>query len=388
MRRIYPADRRARLARRHLLHPELRAAHTEAVAEALVGLHATDASCVTLSAFARLGAPSLAEVDRALYVDRTLVRMHCMRRTLFVVPEALAPTFFHATPPTMAARERATLLKHLAAADPPRDARWLDAVAALALAELARLGEAAAPELTDAVAELQTTITLNPGKRYESILRIGGELLRLLAMEGRVRRGRPVGGWTSARFRYRIAPAMEPLDPAAAQTELVRRWLRSYGPGTEADLKWWTGWGVREVRRALTHLPVEEVELVGVGRGWDLPGSAGEEAEPPGPWAAFLPGLDPATMGWQQRDFYLDPTHRPLVYDSVGNGGPTVWSDGRIVGVWAQRRGGELVWRLLDDVGAEATTLIDKEAARLQALLDNDELRVSFPAPLTRELLS
>ncbi|MER7177589.1 winged helix DNA-binding domain-containing protein [Streptomyces mesophilus] len=387
LRRITPADRRARLAVRHLLHPAARAARTEDVAETLVGLHATDAATVTLSASARLAeaASGPADVDRALYEDRTLLRMHCMRRTLFVVPADLAPVFHHATPKSMAARERATLVKHLAAAAPARDERWLDVAAAKALAALAELGEASAPELTEAVPELQAKITLSPGKRYASTVRVGGELLRLLAMEGKVSRGRPVGGWTSSRFRYHPAPELPGVDPAAAQADLVRRWLTAYGPGTEADLKWWTGWTFRDVRRALARIEPEEVDLGEAGRGWDLDARTPREVTP---WAAFLPGLDPATMGWQHRDFCLDPAHRPLLFDSAGNGGPTIWLDGHIVGTWAQRPTGELVRRLFTESGADGTALIDAAQERLQTLLDAGELRVNFPAPLTKELLA
>ncbi|MBC9719011.1 AlkZ family DNA glycosylase [Streptomyces sp. TRM66268-LWL] len=385
LRRVTPADRRARLAVRHLLHPAARAGRTEDVAEALVGLHATDAATVTLSACARLAVPAPADVDRALYEDRTLLRMHCMRRTLFVVPAELVPVFFHAAPKAMAERERATLLRHLAAADPARDDRWLDDTAAKALTVLAGLGEASAPELTEAVPELQTTITLSPGKHYASTLRIGGELLRLLAMEGKVRRGRPVGGWTSSRFRYHPAPGLPHLDPADAQADLVRRWLAAYGPGTEADLKWWTGWSLREVRRALERIAPEQVDLGEAGPGWDLDPRTPDEVTP---WAAFLPGLDPATMGWRHRDFSLDPDHRPLLFDTAGNGGPTIWLDGRIVGTWAQRPTGEVVRRLFTDPGADGAALVDDAQNGLQTLLDQGELRVNFPAPLTKELLA
>ena len=60
------------------------------MADALVALHSTDAATVYLSALARLEKPDTAEVERALYDDRTLVRMHGMRQTLFVVPADLA----------------------------------------------------------------------------------------------------------------------------------------------------------------------------------------------------------------------------------------------------------------------------------------------------------
>ncbi len=55
------------------------------------------------------------------------------------------------------------------------------------------------------------------------------------------------------------------------------------------------------------------------------------EAEPT---VALLPGLDPLTMGYRQRDRLLDPRQRDLVYDRGGNATSSVLVDGVIVGVW------------------------------------------------------
>src|SRR5262249_59220976 len=118
--------------------------------------------------------------------------------------------------------------------------------------------------------------------------------------------------------------------------------------GRGADRGWWAGGPRPGPREALAALATVDVEL-GDGR----PGLvlAGDEARvrPPKPWAALLPALDPTTMGWAERDWYLG-THRAALFDRAGNAGPTVWWDGRIVGGWSQRRDGEVVWRLLEDV--------------------------------------
>ena len=89
-------------------------------------------------------------------------------------------------------------------------------------------------------------------------------------------------------------------------------------------------------------------------------------------------------MGWTSRDWYLGP-HRPLLFDSSGNAGPTIWVDGRIVGGWAQRKTGEIVPRLLEDVGAETRHQIEAEAARLQEWIGPARVRGSFPSPLEQD---
>jgi hypothetical protein len=174
--------------------------------------------------------------------------------------------------------------------------------------------------------------------------------------------------------------------PGEAQAALVGRWLRAFGPGTERDLAWWTGLTLGEVRRALAAQdpPAIEVALddgaVGLALADDL------DATPdPGPWIALLPALDATTMGWTDRRFFLGE-HGPRLFDRNGNAGPTIWVDGRVVGGWAQRADGEVVTRLLDDVGSEARATIDGEAARIQAWLGPTRVIPRFRTPLEQEL--
>lgn len=107
-----------------------------------------------------------------------------------------------------------------------------------------------------------------------------------------------------------------------------------------------------------------------------------EKAEPS---AALLPTLDPTTMGWKERDWYLGP-HASLLFDRNGNAGPTVWWDGRVIGGWSQRRNGEIVFRLLEDVGAEAIRSVEAEAARVAAWLGDVRFSPGFLPPFQREL--
>ena len=99
----------------------------------------------------------------------------------------------------------------------------------------------------------------------------------------------------------------------------------------------------------------------------------------------LLPSLDPTVMGWYERDWYLGE-HRGLLFDRNGNAGPTVWWGGSVVGGWAQRKDGEIVFRLLQDVGADACAAIEEEAERLAAWLGESRFVPRFRTPLEREL--
>jgi hypothetical protein len=391
--RVSDHERRARLVRRHLLEPDTRAERVEEAAAALVGLHATDPATVHLSVRARMAAPSVAEVERALYDERTLHRMMAMRRTMFVVPDHLADVVHESTGRAIAARERKGSQKFLLDGLGWTAERYAEAEAAV-IAALRELGEATAAELGAAVPEIARRVVVGHGKPYESSQAASSRLLRTLAAERRIVRGRPRGSWTSAQFRWSAAPGgdavPEPrLDEAAAKAELVRRYLARFGPATLDDVTWWTGWTVTATRRALADAGAREADLER-GTGYLAPdddaGGTGGPGAAPAPAAALLPSLDPTPMGWRGRDFYLDPDHVPVLFDRNGNVGPTVWWDGRAVGSWSRRRDGEVVWRALTDIGAEGRSAVDAEAARLAAWLGDTRVTPAYRTPLEREL--
>ncbi|MGW0732207.1 winged helix DNA-binding domain-containing protein [Streptomyces sp. NPDC002851] len=386
-RKVTDAERRARLGRRHLLTPGGKAARVEDVADALVGLHATDPATVFLSAAARLAEPCVAEVERGLYDDLTLTRMLCMRRTMFVVPTPLAPAVHASTARAVAAKERAGLRTLLTGAG------WSEAKLARAerelLAALAQRGEATAAELARDVPVLAEQLLLAPGKSYESRQSAGSRILRVLAAEGRIRRARPRGLWTSSQFRWTVQPDAArdsgEAEVAAAKAQLARHYLAAFGPATVDDLKWWTGWTVSDTRRALAAIGAEDVELDDGSTGY-LPADRDEAAPAAEPWVALLPGLDPTPMGWRHRSFYLDADHVPALYDRNGNIGPTIWADGRVVGAWAQRPDGQINHHLLTDPGREARTAIDTAAHALATWLGPTRITPSFRTPLERQL--
>lgn len=389
MRRIPESERRARLSTRHHLAGSA-SSLLDAVA-GVVGLHASDPSTVYLSARARVGDLSAVDLETALYKDRTLVRLWGMRKTLFVTTQHLAGIVHAASPDEFGAAERRRLAALLIDQGKTEDAdAWLAAVAAAVLEVLEKRGEATANELRDEIPEMRETLTFGEGKSWGGTIGVSTRVLFLLAADGAIMRGRPLGTWVSSQYRWVptaawLGEALPAMDPAAARTDLVRRWLERFGPGTTVDLKWWTGWTVRATRTALASANAVEVELA-EGPGWILPNDL-EPAEDSEEWVALLPGLDSTVMGWKERDWYLG-RHAPTLFDRNGNAGPTVWWNGRVVGGWAQREGGEIAFRLLDPVSRAATRMIETEAHRLEAWLDAVRVTPRFRTPLEQELTS
>ncbi|GAA3243829.1 winged helix DNA-binding domain-containing protein [Dactylosporangium siamense] len=379
---ISDAQRRARLAWRHGLAAPC-APGPDAVAADLVALHATDAATVYLSTAARLAAPTVTDVEDALYTRRSLLRMLGMRRTMFVVPTTTAPTVHAAATLAVAAEQRRLLIKHLQQCG-AGTADWLDTLLTDTLTALHHRGGAAtATQLSTDVPRLRTSLDFPQGSQY-----VTSRALLLLAAEGRIVRGRPNGTWTSTQYTWHLLDEWLPgplpdLDPAVARAALAHAWLARYGPGTVADLKWWTGWTLTHTRAALAALDTATVTLDGGGTGIVLADDIDDVPTPP-PWVALLPALDPTVMGWAGRDWYLGP-HAPALFDRTGNPGPTIWADGRIIGGWAHTD--RVVAELLTpDASAAVRATVDRHADRLTHWIGDIRVTPRFRTPLERRL--
>ena len=269
MRAFSTDERRTRLARRHFLAAGSRADDSVQLAGGMVGLHATDPATVYLAARARLRGSAGPELDRALYEERTLLRMIGMRRTLFVFPLELAAVVQAACTESIAAAQRRRYAKLIEEGGIAKDGRrWLARAEAATLKALAARGEAFATELSSDVPQLRKKIHYGEGKNWAGSTSMTTWVLFLLAAEGRIVRARPRGSWTSSQWSWVPAESWfeEPLarlEPEQARAELASRWLKAFGPAGADDLKWWTGWTLTQARAALAAIDAVEVDLDG-----------------------------------------------------------------------------------------------------------------------------
>ncbi|HET7235955.1 MAG TPA: winged helix DNA-binding domain-containing protein [Actinomycetota bacterium] len=391
MRHIAVEERWARLGlRHHLARP---AASPEEVVAAMPGLHSSDPATVYLSAWARIDGFAPVHLEDALYERRSLVRMLGMRRTMFVVSRDLAAVMDEACTKSLAPAQRTRLVRMLedqGIADPGKGGRWLSRVASQTLDALVARGEATARELTQDVPELGAKLTFGEGKSWGGTMGVSTRVLFLLAAEGRILRARPLGTWTSGQYRWApterwLGAPLDRIDHAAACADLLRRYLRAFGPATATDIRWWTGWTARLATTTLGSIGAVEVELDG-GTGYVLP----DDVEPAGealPWVTLLPSLDPTVMGWKERAWFLGE-HGAELFDRNGNAGPTVWANGRVIGGWTQHDDGDVVVELLDDVGAGTRRRVEAERERLRTWLGDVRIKARFPTPLSRRLAS
>jgi hypothetical protein len=390
MRVIDDDERRARLAVRHALAGSSRAVSVEGAVKAATCLHATEPANVYLSAFARSGA-SRADVGRALYEDRSVVRQLAMRRTVFAFPRDLLPAVWGSASARVAAQLATRLAKEVEANGLASDgAGWVRETCTAVLERL-RASPATTRQLRVELPALDVRLRTAPDRTSGRDLPIAPRVLSTLAADGAVVRGLNEAGWKVSRPLWTavedwLGSRPAPLDVQTGYAELVRRWLWSFGPGTEADIVWWLGATKGAVRRALADVGAVAVALADGSPAWLHPDDAAP-VEAPEPWAALLPALDPATMGWKQRDFYLGE-HAPRIFDSNGNGGPTAWWDGRIVGGWSQEEDGTVVVVAADGLPRAARQPLAAAADRLTAWMEGDVVRSIYQSPLVRSATS
>lgn len=389
VREVSAEERRARLMTRHGLVDRF-GGPVEA-ADAMVALHSSDPATVYLSLWARVRDFEVPDLEKALYEDKTLVRILGMRRTMWVVPTDFARAVHSSSTSALAAPQRRRLVKMLEAGDVTEDGdSWLESVSARTMEALDRLGEATARELSEEVPELTSKIRAH--KKDGSLIGEFGVSTRVLfqlATDGLVIRGRALGTWLSSQYRWSttvnwLGAPLESGDRHDAQDTVLTKWLETFGPGTELDMKWWTGWPVTHVRESLERIGAVEVDLAD-GTGFLAADDVDVIEEPPAGTVALLPSLDPTTMGWKEREWYLGE-HGDRLFDRNGNAGPTIWLDGRIVGGWTQREDGEIAGEVFDDVADGASRSIETELANLRRWLGDMNVTARFRSPHDKEL--
>ena len=198
-------------------------------------------------------------------------------------------------------------------------------------------------------------------------------------------RDRPRGGWTASQYRWvpieRLGP-LEPVDPPAARAALARPVAAGVRPGTEADIRWWTGWTARDARAALAAVPHVAVEVES-GTGYVLADDV--DPEPPATRRRPAPGARPDHHGLEGARLVPRATCDVALRPERQRG-----PDG-VVGRTRHRRmgaaeEGELAYRLLEDVGADAETAVAMEAESLADWLGDVRITPRFRTPLEREL--
>ena len=131
------------------------------------------------------------------------------------------------------------------------------------------------------------------------------------------------------------APAIDKYDRDDAMAELVRRYLRSHGPATVTDMRWWSGLTVAEIKNTL-HMLGSEVssEMLGELTFWFI--TAEDDRPPPMRRAHLLQMLDEVFVGYTESRHFGDPRADAArtAWSHRGMPAANVLLKGRVAGHW------------------------------------------------------
>jgi Winged helix DNA-binding domain len=165
---------------------------------------------------------------------------------------------------------------------------------------------------------------------------------------------------------YELVPAPPAVDVQQARTELVRRYLRAFGPATRADVSDWSGLRVRDFEHALDGLPTHRAEDGRVL--YDVPRATLPDADTPAP-VRFLPKWDNALLGFADRTRVISDEIRRQVIGKNGDVAQTVLVDGFVAATWSTDPKGKVTVQPFAPLPRVWRRQVEDEAARLEAWL-------------------
>jgi hypothetical protein len=361
-----------RMARHALAEPSAQL-DLAGVAGLLCGAHAQILTSAEFSVGRRIAGATRADVRRALWEDRTLVKTFGPRGTVHLLPAVDLPMWTGA-------------LSALPVSTPqhPEGVRFTEGETAEVIAAIddALAAEGAAgltvDELTEAIGQccgpwaVERTMDAFQDKwpRWRQLTSVAAHRGVLCFGPGR---GRKV---TYSHPR-RWLPGFIPAEGDAALRTLVRRYLHAYGPATPRHFARWLAISPRYAAELFGRLEADlsRVELDGSADPfWVAAGDTETPAEPHR-GIRLLPYFDPYVVAGQPRDrLYPGPAAaRALIPSGQAGNYPVLLVDGVVGGVWHQRRSGRklaLTVEPLAELTAAQRRELDQEAALMGTVME------------------
>ncbi|MEI6790720.1 MAG: crosslink repair DNA glycosylase YcaQ family protein [Myxococcaceae bacterium] len=291
-----------------------------------------------LSILARRPEIRLNDLDEAILTDKTLVRANAFRNSLFLIASVDYPVYFRALSQLL---KNSNQLKMHAAGISEMDLLRMQHRLEEANSHISQTHEQIVEVLYSKNAILPC------GDVQKLIIRKLCELGILVRTHHK--------GWKGNDFLYALAKnwfpdfRLTPENQEGARTQMVRRYIASYGPVSKEDIVWWTGLNENQVQRTLSNLR-RELTLIGLESHRDellvlkekihlIKQSPALEQN-----IVFLPPWDPFTSGWLNRKRTTKKSDFGFVYDAVGNATGTIVQLGRVIGIWQFRDSQEHVF--------------------------------------------
>jgi Winged helix DNA-binding domain len=339
-----------RMARHALAQPATDLGPAE-VAGVLCGAHAQVGSAAELSIGRRIAGATRADVQRALWEDRTLVKTFGPRGTVHLLPAADLPMWTGA----LSALPSSVPMHPDPVRFTPGQAEEVMAAIGDALAD----AELTVDELTEAIGD-----RTGPWAVEETMEAFGGrwprwrQLTSTAAHRGMLCFGPDRGRRVTYTSPQRWLPGFRPDHGEAALRALVARYLYAYGPATPQHFARWLSIPPRRAAELFGELAgeLERVELDGAPA-WVL---AGDTGTPPRPYRGIrlLPYFDAFVVAGQPRERLYPGAAATRVLAPAGQAGnyPVLLVDGVVGGLWHQRRSGRKLAVTVEPLAALTAT--------------------------------
>ncbi|HEY5051872.1 MAG TPA: winged helix DNA-binding domain-containing protein [Solirubrobacterales bacterium] len=320
-----------------------------AVAERLLAIQGQDPRGARLAIRARTTGLTVADVDRALTEDRSLLITWLNRGTLHLVRSEDYPWLQAlTTPPLLSGNARRLGEEGVT----PEEAERGVAVIVEALAAGGPLTRLQLRERLDSA-----------GVRTEGQALV--HLLMLTCLRGIAVRGPMVGKQQAYVLVQDWLEPAKKVDRDKALAELARRYLVGHGPADDRDLAKWAGLPLRDVRAGLeaisSELEEREDGLV------NLAGRPPEAGDFPLP--RLLGAFDPVLLGWKSREPILGPHTHLVTINGIFR--PFAMVDGRAVATWKLAKG-KVAIEHLGKVTKKAAAALEVDAVEVERFMAGD----------------
>jgi hypothetical protein len=180
----------------------------------------------------------------------------------------------------------------------------------------------------------------------------------------------PSGTWDQRRADlYGLADGWVPkgdVTEAEGREQLLRRYLRAFGPAPLADAANWAGLPVSALRPAADTLRLRQFRDEAGGELLDLPRAPLPDPDTPAP-VRFIPTWDAILLAHARRTQVLPEVHRPRVFETkTPHSVPTFLVDGAVAGTWRYEKG-RIRLEPFGRLPRAARRELDEEAERLAA---------------------
>lgn len=327
-----------RLSRHHLLD-RVPTDELASVVGDMGGAQAQLLSAAKASLWPRIRDLQIAQVDEALN-DRTLVRAACMRQTLFLLPSSHLAIFVRGS-----ARRAEKEIRWARGKGVPE--RVIETAINATLDVLDQpLTRTEIAERVGRALGVGTQAFQGGGwgnRRQIAAVPVGDlaypvvDLLHLVAARGVVCYGPGQGNELTFVRADAWIPQWQDMPREQAETNLLRIYLRAYGPATATDFAWWTGMTLRDAREIWGREQANIAQVDVEGRKAEILQDdidALAQARIESPLIRLLPHFDSFLLGHKDREHLLATKHQPKVYRPQGWIVPVVLLDGRVIAVW------------------------------------------------------